>query len=242
MKAHEGDKGVDIGDRHGGHVVKLRDGFVYGCDVRGESSRGIVLEGHAFFQAAHKMFVRDGGAGERVDGEDARPRVGATGARRAMIVGEHFKERAEVLSRVLERLPEPVPQNVLGSLCVRGHKGQAHGGVHLFFLVGVRGPFNYREHDDPEELGSDGSKQLSTKGEEAPQVFDFGERAGDISQLLPTPYFGTVRPGRAKSSLQIVGLRSLGTACATSGAPSSSGGERDVVIVRDWATGHGVGA
>jgi hypothetical protein len=57
--------------------------------------------------------VRDGGASELVDGEDARPRVGGmvvvarprvgamvagcrdTGGRRTMVVGEHFKERAE---------------------------------------------------------------------------------------------------------------------------------------------------
>jgi hypothetical protein len=115
VKSHEGDKGGDIGDRHGGHVVKLRDGFVYGSDVHGESRCGIVLESHAFFQATHKKFVRDGCAREWVDGEDTRPHVSVTGGQRAWVVGEHFKERAEVLSRVLERVPEPVIQNVLGA-------------------------------------------------------------------------------------------------------------------------------
>jgi len=49
VKSHKGDEGVDIRDQHGGHLVELRNGFFYGSDVRGESSREIVLEGHAFF-------------------------------------------------------------------------------------------------------------------------------------------------------------------------------------------------
>ena len=112
VKPHEGDKGVDVGDRHGGHVAEMRGGFVYGCNVRGEISSGIVLEGQAFFQPTREKFVRNGGASERVEGEDVRPGVCATGGRSAVVTSEHFKERAEMRGLVLHHLPEPLLQNV----------------------------------------------------------------------------------------------------------------------------------
>ena len=72
-----------------------------------------------FFQAVHKEFVGDSGAGERVEGEDVCPGEGATGRRSAVTVVEHLKQRAKMLSRVFECLREPVLQNVFRPLGIR---------------------------------------------------------------------------------------------------------------------------
>jgi hypothetical protein len=107
------------------------------------------------------------------------------------------------------------------------NKGHVHGSVPLFCLGGERGSFISRKEDDPEELGSKRSKQLSTKGKEAFRVFFLDESRGDIRQLLPHPHFGTSRRWLDKSSPQVVGL--LGWSAWTSRS-CNSGSESGVSI------------
>jgi hypothetical protein len=53
--------------------------------------------------------------------------------------GEHLKERTEGLDGFLERFPEPVLENVFGTISIRGHRRFARSSVKFLFNCGEGG-------------------------------------------------------------------------------------------------------
>jgi hypothetical protein len=55
MKSHKRGKSVDLGDRHRFDSGELGERLIKASNVLGKRSRGVILDGHALFETAHKV-------------------------------------------------------------------------------------------------------------------------------------------------------------------------------------------
>jgi hypothetical protein len=65
-----------------------------------------------------------------------------------------------------------VLENVFGTIGIRGHKRFAHSSVKFLFSGGEGGPFNWREHDDPDVLRAQVIQEVTAEGEQLARVGD----------------------------------------------------------------------
>ena len=59
MKSHKHGKSVDLGDRHWFDSGELGERLIEASDILGKRSRGVILDGHALFEASHNKLMSD---------------------------------------------------------------------------------------------------------------------------------------------------------------------------------------
>jgi hypothetical protein len=70
MKSHKRGKSVDLGERHWFDSGELGERLIEASDVLGKRSRGVILDGHALFEAAHNKLMSDSSACAREQSKD----------------------------------------------------------------------------------------------------------------------------------------------------------------------------
>ena len=70
MKSHKRGKSVDLGERHRFDSGELGERLIEASNVLGKRSRGVILDGHALFEAAHNKLMSDSSACAREQSKD----------------------------------------------------------------------------------------------------------------------------------------------------------------------------
>ena len=70
MKAHKSGKSVNLGERHRFDSGELGERLIEASHVLGKRSCGVILDGHALFEAAYNKLMGDSSACVREQSED----------------------------------------------------------------------------------------------------------------------------------------------------------------------------
>jgi hypothetical protein len=70
MKSHKRGKSVDLGELHRFDSGELGERLIEVIDVLGKRSRGVILDGHALFEAAYNKLMSDSSACAREQSKD----------------------------------------------------------------------------------------------------------------------------------------------------------------------------